>query len=72
MKTTAGKGKILRIKHGYNPNSSSMGSIIFALPVSLMALSGGFVIASGLISSWFLNHRPDTADKKENHDPCES
>ena len=48
------KGRILRIKTGYNPNSSSMGSIIFALPVSMMALSGGFAVASGLILSQFI------------------
>ncbi len=43
------KGKILRVKHGYNPNSSSMGSIVFALPVSLIAISFGTAALSGLI-----------------------
>jgi hypothetical protein len=26
------KGNILRLKQGYNPNSSSVGSVIFVLP----------------------------------------
>jgi hypothetical protein len=47
-------GKILKVKHGYNPNSSSMGSIIFALPVSLIAVSFGMAAVSGLIMSHFV------------------
>jgi hypothetical protein len=51
------KGKILRIKQGYNPNSSSMGSVVFVLPAILLgitvifgALSGffGFILARGI------------------------
>ncbi|NOR46330.1 MAG: hypothetical protein GQ534_12150 [Candidatus Delongbacteria bacterium] len=45
------KGKILRVKQGYNPNSSSMGSIIFAFPAALMGIAAGFSIISGIIMS---------------------
>ena len=54
------KGKILRVKHGYNPNSSSMGSIIFALPVSMIAITFGMAAASGLIFSYFI--KDDSAE----------
>lgn len=47
------KGKILKVKHGYNPNSSSMGSLIYALPVSMMAVTGGFAVVSALILTAF-------------------
>ena len=48
------KGKILRVKHGYNPNSSSMGSIIFALPVSMIAITFGMAAVSSLVFSYFI------------------
>ena len=48
------KGKILRVKHGYNPNSSSMGSIVFALPAALLAIAAGFGVVSGIITAAFL------------------
>jgi len=35
------KGKILRVKHGYNPNSSSVGSLI---PVFLAFSAGAGII----------------------------
>lgn len=61
------KGKILRVKHGYNPNSSSMGSLIFALPGSLLALTWGFALVSSLILSRLLKDstRPSPKDPLE-------
>ncbi len=58
VKDKTPQGRILRVKHGYNPNSSSMGSLIFALPASLMAVSGGVALVSGLIFSYFLKEHP--------------
>ena len=58
------KGKILRVKHGYNPNSSSMGSLIFALPTTLFAATAGFSIVSSLILSFFLKN-PATRSSEE-------
>ncbi len=48
-KPTLEKGRILRIKHGYNPNSSSMGSIIFSLPTSLLSISAGYGILTAIL-----------------------
>ncbi len=53
------RGKILRIKHGYNPNSSSIGSIIFALPSVLLGVTAGFGLASALIMAKFLDRNPE-------------
>ena len=50
------KGKILRIKHGYNPNSSSIGSVIFALPVALFGVTLGFGVISSIIMSKFIKN----------------
>lgn len=57
---TCPKGKILRVKYGYNPNSSSMGSIVFALPAALIAVMAGTGVASGVIMSALMR------DKKKN------
>lgn len=45
------KGKILRIKQGYNPNSSSMGSIVFVLPAVLLAITALFGAVLGFFGS---------------------
>ncbi len=45
------KGRVLRVKHGYNPNSSSMGSMVFAIPAALMGLTAAFGAVAGLIFS---------------------
>ena len=56
------KGKILKVKHGYNPNSSSMGSLIYALPVSVMAVTGGFAVVSALILTAFTQKYQEKSD----------
>lgn len=43
------KGKLLRVKEGYNPNSSSVGSIVFAFPAVLYAVPVLFGSISALI-----------------------
>jgi hypothetical protein len=48
------EGRILRVKYGYNPNSSSMGSIVFALPASLVGVTAGFGFVSSVITSAFV------------------
>ena len=45
------KGTILRVKRGYNPNSSSIGSIVFAVPTLLLILSAIFGAATTFIFS---------------------
>ena len=51
------KGTILRVKHGYNPNSSSMGSIIFVLPLSLIGAAFGTAAVSSLILPHFVKDK---------------
>lgn len=51
------KGKIMRVKKGYNPNSSSMGSVVFALPTALLGVTAGFGIVSGIIMSAFMTNK---------------
>ena len=46
-----GSGRILRLKQGYNPNSSSLGSIVFAVPAALVALPVLFAAAAGFLLS---------------------
>jgi hypothetical protein len=57
------KGKILRIKQGYNPNSSSMGSIVFVLPAILLGITVIFGALSGLFGS-ILSRNIDDPGKK--------
>ncbi len=54
------RGKILKIKQGYNPNSSSMGSIVFVLPAIMFAvfITAGAVL--GALSSLLTGKRGDT------------
>ncbi|WP_419660784.1 uncharacterized protein Dvar_11910 [Desulfosarcina variabilis str. Montpellier] len=58
-------GKILRVKQGFNPNSSSMGSIIFALPVSLIAVSFTLAAVSGVILPYFIKDDHSTQKSDE-------
>jgi hypothetical protein len=63
------KGKILRVKKGYNPNSSSMGSIVFVLPAALLAATVGFGAVSGIILSAFIKRDDKTAESDGNKVP---
>ena len=65
------KGNILRIKQGYNPNSSSMGSIIFALPVSLVAVSFSLAAASGFILPLFIRDAGASTAEPSNQEKTE-
>lgn len=51
----APSGKLLRLKQGYNPNSSSIGTMIFAMPMAALTAAVAFGTASGLIYSAFTN-----------------
>ena len=62
------QGKILRVKHGYNPNSSSIGSIVFALPTALLGITAGFGVISGIIMSVFMKDKGKGSTEKE-HTP---
>ena len=59
------KGKILRVKEGYNPNSSSIGSMVFALPAALLGITAAFGIVSGIIMAAFMMKSGKTDSKKQ-------
>ena len=61
------KGRVLRIKQGYNPNSSSMGSIVLLLPSGVILFSAVSAAASGIITSVFLKNK-SSDDKKHSND----
>jgi hypothetical protein len=65
MVTTDKKGKILKVKIGYNPNSSSMGSMIFILPAALLGITVIFGAISGVIFSLFLKKTEENSKKEE-------
>ena len=54
------KGKILKIKFGYNPNSSSVGTLLIAFPVTLFVLSIIFNVVSAII----ISKKDDKNEKK--------
>ena len=65
QETTHEPGKILRVKQGYNPNSSSIGSIIFVLPAALLGITTAFGAVSGVIMSTLMgNNAKKTKDAK--------
>ncbi len=58
MKRTNRRGKILRLKVGYNPNSSSIGSVVYLFSSKLLLLTASFGVVSGLILSFFIKKKP--------------
>ncbi len=42
-------GRILRLKQGFNPNSSSIGTIVYALPAAALVLPAVFGAATAAI-----------------------
>ena len=41
---------VIKVKQGYNPNSSSIGSLIYSLPFAFVAMSGILAICAAFIS----------------------
>lgn len=48
------RGKILRVKQGYNPNSSSIGSVIFSMSAAVVPATIIFGMAASAISTAIL------------------
>jgi hypothetical protein len=67
---SSGRGKILRIKEGYNPNSSSVGSIVFSFPAALLAVPVLFGTVNAIVFSKFTGKKEDqsTSSDKTNTD----
>ena len=55
---TERKGRILRVKLGYNPNSSSLGSIVFAVPAAMLAVPAVFNAIAAAISAKCVRDKP--------------
>ncbi|MDH4203708.1 MAG: hypothetical protein OEV87_12570 [Phycisphaerae bacterium] len=51
------QGKILRVKQGYNPNSSSIGSIVFVMPAALLGITAAFGVVSSVIMSTLMTDK---------------
>ena len=49
------KGRILRVKQGYNPNSSSIGSVVFTMSAAVVPATMILGMAAGAISTAILN-----------------
>lgn len=65
-KNPDGQGKILRLKQGYNPNSSSVGSVIFVLPAALLGITASFGAVSGIIMSTLMKSDLKNTTKTDN------
>ena len=57
MSAGAGGGRVLRLKQGYNPNSSSIGTIVFVMPAALLGATIAFGVAAGLACTAFLRDK---------------
>ncbi len=55
------KGKILRVKTGYNPNSSSIGTLLVAFPCALLVSAVLFNAASAI----YLSGKLSTVDTEK-------
>jgi len=62
------KGRILRLKLGYNPNSSSIGTIVFAMPAALLGSVVAFGAVAGLLATAVLHRKGEgqVAGREEN------
>ena len=64
--TNVKSGRILKVKLGYNPNSSSIGSAIYAFSATILPAAALFGIISGAIYSAFAGKRRDMETSSDN------
>ena len=62
---TPKRGKILRLKVGYNPNSSSIGSVVYLFSTKYLVFLSSFGLVTGLIFSFFGRGKRDSKERKE-------
>jgi hypothetical protein len=60
-------GRILRVKLGYNPNSSSLGSIVFAVPAAMLAVPVVFNAVAAAISAKCVRDTPRLHGDDDEH-----
>ena len=58
-------GRILRVKLGYNPNSSSLGSIVFAVPAAMLAVPVVFNAVAAAIAAKCVRDGPKLHGKAD-------
>lgn len=51
-------GRILRVKAGYNPNSSSIGTVIFAVPAAMLIAPALYNVIAAAFTTATLRDRP--------------
>jgi hypothetical protein len=61
------KGKILRVRQGFNPNSSSLGTVVFSFKAAMLALPVLFSTAGAIIMAR-AEARAAKSDSHENAD----
>jgi hypothetical protein len=59
------RGRILRLKMGYNPNSSSLGSIVFSFPALLLGIPVLLSAAVAVIAGRMRKKNGPDADSSE-------
>ena len=60
-----GTGRVLRVKEGFNPNSSSCGSIVFSIHSAMVAVPVLLAGAAAWISTRMLSGKKTNAPKQE-------
>jgi len=66
-----GRGRVLRVKEGYNPNSSSLGSVVFSIHTALIAAPLLLAGAAAWIASRFAGaaQSPPAAETRQEEKP---
>ena len=62
-------GRILRVKAGYNPNSSSLGTIIFAVPAAMVAAPVVYNVIASAFASAAVRDRPQPHGRQADDPP---
>ncbi|MBF0430590.1 MAG: hypothetical protein HQK83_04890 [Fibrobacteria bacterium] len=57
MKPSSLPRGVLKIKKGYNPNSSSIGTVVYSFPYALIAASGVLAILAALLKKKKKEHK---------------
>jgi len=52
------RGRILRVKAGYNPNSSSLGTVVFAVPAAMLLAPAVYNAIAAALAGRAVRDRP--------------
>ena len=70
--TYTGKGRVLRVKEGFNPNSSSLGSIVFSIHTALVAAPLLLAGTAAWIASHLATDKPMQTEQNQTSDEVSS